>query len=85
MDPQILLTRPNSFKVILFRKKVFSAQMTHAEVALAILREKSEVNKRDLVLAGVSDRTASYILSELVSRGILERLGKGKNTKYVKK
>jgi ATP-dependent DNA helicase RecG len=79
------LEQANSFKVILFRKKIFSAQMIPAEVALAILQEKSEVNKRDLVLAGVSDRTASYILSELVSRGILERLGKGKNTKYVKK
>jgi hypothetical protein len=41
--------------------------------------------KRDLVLAGVLDRTASFTLSELVRRGILERIGKGKSTKYIKK
>ena len=79
------LEQAKSFKVILFRKKVFSAQITPVETALAILQEKIEVNKRDLVLAGVSDRTASFTLSELVSRGILQRIGKGKNTKYIKK
>jgi ATP-dependent DNA helicase RecG len=79
------LEQAKSFKVILFRKKVFSAQLTPAETAEEILKKKNEINKRDLVLAGVLDRTASFTLSELVRRGILERIGKGKSTKYIKK
>jgi hypothetical protein len=56
----------------------------HLEKVLVYVREKKKIRNRDVTrLLRVSDATASRYLSILVSRGQLQRVGKGRAVVYL--
>ena len=52
-------------------------------LAIKIVQDEGVVTKKSLVQQGIADRTASKALFELVQKGILKKIGRGPNTKYI--
>lgn len=73
----------NFFKAIFYFEKCLHVSMNSDTLALKILKERGWVDKQSLVQAGVADRTASKILSDLVAKGLLLKVGRGPKTRYI--
>ena len=75
------LAKENSLKAVAKKKQKIEK---HLEKILAAARSRASISNRDVVkLLRVSDATASRYLKMLVSRGHLQKMGKGRSVKYI--
>lgn len=96
LDPPDFEERSHSFTVRFRGRSVFSAEdrlwveefaardlASHAKVALVFARRNGSVTNEDLrSLRALDSRSSRAVLQGLVSRGLLESLGRGRGTKY---
>ncbi|MCF7852024.1 MAG: hypothetical protein K9M07_02150 [Simkaniaceae bacterium] len=73
-------------KVIFEFKTIKNERKSDAEILIDLFKVKSVINIHEMINhLGLSKNTTFKVLRSLIDQGLVKRIGKGKNTRYVLK